>query len=1089
MTARLLSFLLVLGCGTASATAGEARLLRFPAVHGDKVAFTYAGNLYLVPANGGTARRITNHDGFEMFPRFSPDGKWLAFTGQYDGNTEVYVMPADAGPPRRLTWTATLGRDDVSDRMGPNNIVMGWKHDSKTIVFRSRFQSHNDFIGQLFTVSLDGGLPQELPLPRGGFCSYSPDDSKLVYNRVFREFRTWKRYRGGMADDIWLYDFATKKTEQLTNTPDQEIIPMWHGDKIYYAADRDDVRRMNLYVLDLKTRETKQLTKHRDYDVKFPSLGDTAIVYECGGWIFKVDLATEKYDKIPIQINDDEQTGRGGLKDVSHPVADFGIGPDGKRAVFGARGDIFTVPAKDGPTRNLTNSPGVHDRDFDWSPDGRLIANISDASGEDEIWTVPADGTTTGPRDPQQVTSGGDCYKYNVRWSPDSKRILWSDRKQRLQFVDVGTKQIKQIFQSPVFEMRDYVWSPDGKWVAYARPEAEGLSRVYLYSLDQDKSFAVTDQWYDSSLPCFSGDGRYLFFVSNRDFNPTFSRTEFNHAYVDMQRVYLVPLAKDTASPFKPKDDEVNMPDPPTPPAADKNAPIKIDPDGLPGRVLGLPITAGTYTRLRAADNSIYYLRRSTKEPTQQLCVYDLVALKETTCGAVSGYDISANRKKMIVEQGEGSDRKFGIIDLPKGDIKISEPLKLNDMEVHLDRHAEWRQIFNECWRQMRDYFFDPNMHGVDWRAMREKYAPLVEHVNHRADLTYVIGEMIAELNIGHAYVGGGDLPEVKKIPMGLLGAKLVQDPVTKAVKIEKILPGENWEKDKNSHSPLTEAGVNVSAGEYIIAIDGRPVAGMFSAYEALVNKAGKQVTLTINKEPKADGARQVVVVPISDESKLYYREWVSTNQKKVEEATGGKVGYVHVPDMQTTGLNEFVRQFGPQLRKKALIIDVRGNGGGNVSPMLIERLRRELVMVDIARNGIPRPDPQDQLVGPKVCLMNEFSASDGDLFPYRFKQEKLGKLIGKRSWGGVVGIRGSLPLVDGGTLNRPEFSRYDVAGKEWIIEGHGVDPDIVIDNDPAKEYAGEDQQLQKAIEVILEELKTQEKTLPPVPPYPKKGP
>jgi tricorn protease len=389
----------------------------------------------------------------------------------------------------------------------------------------------------------------------------------------------------------------------------------------------------------------------------------------------------------------------------------------------------------------------------------------------------------------------------------------------------------------------------------------------------------------------------------------------------------------------------------------------------------------------------------------------------------------------------------------------------------------------------MRDYFYDPTMHGVDWRAVREKYAPLVEHVNHRADLTYVIGEMIGELNVGHAYVGGGDVPEVERVPLGLLGAGLVQDPRTKAVRIAKMLSGENWEKDKDLHSPLTEPGVDVREGDYIVAIDGRPVTGFTSPYEALVNTVGKQVMLTVNKEPKAEGARDVTVVPIGDESKLYYRDWVRTNLRKVEEATGGKVGYVHVPDMQTPGLNEFVRQFGPQLRKKAIIIDVRGNGGGNVSPMLIERLRRELVMVGIARNGIPTPDPADQLVGPKVCLMNEFSASDGDLFPYRFRQMGLGKLIGKRSWGGVVGIRGTLPLVDGGSLNRPEFSRYDVAGKEWIIEGHGVDPDIVVDNDPAREYAGEDQQLQKGIEVILEELKTKEKALPPVPPFPKKVP
>jgi tricorn protease len=1062
----------------------EARLLRFPAIHGDQIVFTYAGDLYTAPAAGGTARKLTSHNGFEMFARFSPDGKWIAFTGQYDGNTEVYLIPAHGGVPKRLTYTATLARDDVSDRMGPNNIVMGWKNDSRHIIFRSRMHQENPFLGRLYLVSIDGGLPEPLPLPRGGFCSFSPDDKKLAYNRVFREFRTWKRYRGGMTDDIWIYDFETKKTENITNNPAQDIIPMWKDGKIYFLSDRDANKRMNLYVYDLPTKTTKQLTDFTDFDIKFPSLGDTAIVFENGGYIYRFDLATQNHRKIPIAILEDHAGGRGGIVSVDKKVTNFEISPDGKRALFGARGEIFTVPAKDGPTRNLTNTPGVHERNAVWSPDGKHLAYIADASGEDEIYVMAQNGNGS----PRQITSGADTYKYALRWSPDSKKILWSDKKLRLQYVDVVTKAVTDVAQAKVFEIRVHAWSPDSKWIAYVEQDPEGMQRVYLYSVDSKKTVAVTDSWHNSNRPTFSADGKYLFFVSDRDFNPVMGSNEFNFVYQDESRIYFVTLAKETESPLKPRSDEVGVEPPKSPEAkkedGKKSTPeVNVDLDGLETRIVDLPVPPADYRNLRSVGNSLYYMRRSSKDAKPGLFLYDLGQRKEISLGQVNDFEISEDQKKMLVFK----DEKYGIIDLPKGPapVAIAEPLNLSGMQMKLDRHAEWAQIFAECWRQMRDFFYDPGLHGLDWKAVRAKYEPLVAHVNHRADLTYIIGEMIGELNAGHAYVGGGDLPHVERIHTGLLGAELVQDDKTKYYKITRILSGQNW--DKKLRSPLTEVGVNVKAGDYIIEINHQPTNEMKNIYEALLNTAGKQVTLTVNSEPSRKGSHDVTVVPIDDDANLYYYNWVQDNMRKVNQATGGKVGYIHIPDMLTEGLNEFAKYFYPQLRKKALIIDVRGNGGGNVSPLVIERLRREMAMVERPRNGAPRPDPVELLDGPMVCLMNEFSASDGDIFPYRFRKSKLGKLIGKRSWGGVVGIRGTLPLTDGGSLNRPEFAPYDTEGKEWVIEGRGVEPDIVVDNDPAKEYAGIDEQLNKAIEVILDELKTKEKTLPPPPPYPKK--
>ena len=522
----------------------EARLLRFPAIHGDQVVFTYAGDIYTVARSGGMARKLTNHEGFEMFAKFSPDGKQIAFTAQYDGNTEVYIMPSEGGVPVRLTYTATLGRDDISDRMGPNNIVMTWTPDGKNIIYRSRKQTFNDFIGQLYKVPADGGLSAELPLSTGGFCSYSPDGSKLAFNRVMREFRTWKYYKGGMADDIRIFDFVTGEVVNITDNDAQDIFPMWYGDNIYFLSDRD--RTMNLFVYHTGTRQIRKLTNYTDYDIKFPSLGNNAIIYENGGYLYIFDLQTEKTTKINVTIAEDFYGGRNELKDASKSISNADLSPDGKRVVFSARGEVFSVPAEEGITRNLTESSGAHDREAIWSPDGKYIAYLSDKSGEYEIYIEAQDGSS----EPVQLTSNADTYKFTIVWSPDSKKILWNDKKMRLQYVNIETKEVKLVDNSKYWEFMQFCWSPDSNWIAYMTQLPNNFGKIMLFNTETGRKYAVTDDWYTSNSPVFSKDGKYLFFASGRDFNPIYSETEWNHAYQNMERIYMVILAADTPNPF-----------------------------------------------------------------------------------------------------------------------------------------------------------------------------------------------------------------------------------------------------------------------------------------------------------------------------------------------------------------------------------------------------------------------------------------------------------------------------------------------------------------------------------------------------------
>jgi tricorn protease len=615
------------------------------------------------------------------------------------------------------------------------------------------------------------------------------------------------------------------------------------------------------------------------------------------------------------------------------------------------------------------------------------------------------------------------------------------------------------------------------------------MTTIQLYSLDKNDTYEVTDGWFSSGDPVFSADGKYLFFVSDRTFSPSYGQTEWNHVYTDMSSIYLVTLAQDLLSPFAPKSDEVKIKEEKKETGKkdaekkkDAGVTVRVDAEGLQNRIAVLPISAANYRNLQSVGDKLFYVRSGKRDEKPKLFVYNFEKQKETELGEINGYEISADGKKMIV----GAEGSYAIMELPGSKIDMKDKLNLSDMKVRLDRRAEWNQIFAESWRQMRDFMYAPNLHGVDWPGIRKTYEQLLPFVNHRTDLTYLIGEMIGELNIGHAYVGGGDYPKPERVSTGLLGAQISRDKSTGYFKITKILKGQNW--DKALRSPLTEIGVRAHEGDYILAVDGKPANQMKDIYEALINTAGKQVTLTLNSKPETGGSWTTVVLATASEQQLYYYNWVQGNIEKVSAATNGKIGYVHIPDMGAPGLNEFAKYFYPQFAKEGLIVDVRGNGGGNVSSQIIERLGRQVAMIDVARNSVQSFDPGGMVPGPKVLLLNEFSASDGDIVAYRFKTYKFGPVVGKRSWGGVVGIRGSLPLLDGGSLNRPEFSRYDVAGKEWIMEGHGVDPDVVVDNDPAREFAGVDDQLNKAIELVKEELRKNPVKLPPPPPYPDKS-
>jgi tricorn protease len=1112
----------VIGC-TCLATAQESqegRLLRFPDIYKDKIAFMYAGDLWLASSAGGTARRITSHPGRELFPKFSPDGKWLAFTGQYDGNFNVYVMPSDGGQPKQLTFYQGSAQP-LSDRMGILNEVVGWTPDGKSIVFLSRRDASNGWIKRPYTVSVDGGLPQPMPMDEGGLLSFSADGTKVAYNRIFRNFRTWKRYTGGLAQDITIYDIKNNVVDQvIPHTDYTDTFPMWHGNTIYFTSDRGPEHRLNLYSYDQGSKQIEQLTKFSEFDVMWPSLGLDAIIFENGGYLYNFDLQTQQPKKLTVYVNGERDQAMKHWVNASRHIIDFDIAPDGKRAVFAARGEVFTVPAKDGSTRNLTHSPGVREQKVAWSPDGKWIAYVSDRTGEDEIYIAPQDGLGA----EEAITSGHKGFMFQPAWSPDSSKIAWADKDLKLWYVDLKEKKPVEVDRGKFIEIQNYSWSPDSKWLAYDKNLDSGFSVVYLYSLADKKITAVTSTLKNSFAAVFDPDKRYLYFLSDRDYNEVLGNVDFEFANPKTTRVYVVTLTADEPSPFPALSDEVKVkeeepatttgPEPgdnnnkknakQTPSKKDqekkpeekatqtetKEPPkvFKIDLDGIQDRIVALAVPPAVIRGLDASKDAIYY----STSPIQGLSgpipgenpaihAYDLKERKDKVL--VEGADrfaLSHDGSKLLY-RAEG-DGPAGIIDAKPSDAphKVGDGvLKLDGMKAEVDPPQEWKEMFNEVWRQERDYFFEPSMNGVDWQKTKDQYAQLLPYVADRYSLTYIMGEMIGELSNSHTYVGGGDFPEMHPVNVGLLGADYEVD-ASGMYRIKKIFTGENW--DARARSPLTEPGVNVKEGDYLVAINGRVLHAPQTPDELLTNTANEVVTLTVNSKPTADGARKVVVKPIGDEFTLRELNMIETNRKKVDAASGGRIGYVYLPDMGDAGLNEFVKQYFPQIRKEGIIFDVRYNGGGFVDELVFERLRRVLSGMSSARNFEPGTTPANVFYGYMACVTNHYAASDGDIFSYMFKQYKLGPLIGERTWGGVRGIRGQMPLMDGGYITRPEFSLYGLDSK-WVIENHGVQPDVAVDNPPDLVVRGQDPQLEKAVEMLMEQIKANPKTLPARPP------
>jgi tricorn protease len=1108
----------------ASRTDDLARLLRFPDIHGDMIAFVYAGDIWTVPSVGGTARRLTSHAGLELFPKFSPDGRWIAFSGEYDGTRQIFVIPTDGGEPRQLTYRNEV--NGLPPRGGWDNRVLGWTPDGKNVLFRANRVGASDRLGRPYLVPAEGGMEQPLAITEAGGVSYSSDGTKVAFTPISNEFRGWKRYRGGQSPDVWIYDLANNTSEQITNTRAQDMIPVWLGDTIYYLSDRDWT--MNVFAYNTRTKQTRKVTTHSDYDALWLSGAGDELVYECGGYVYRLNAKSGKTERVPIKVYGDFADTVPYFQNVKPNVETFAISPTGARALFGARGDVFTAPAKEGEVRNLTDSQGVREFAPAWSPDGRSVAYLSDRSGEYEIYVRPSDGTGAERR----VSTDGDIWRYPVVWSPDSTMLAYGDRKQRLRYVNVATGQTTDVDRSTHNDITSYSWAPDSRWIAYTKLGDNQFSEIWVYSIPEKRTQKLTGGMTSDTQPVFDPKGRYLYFLSNRDFNLTFSSFEFNYLYTNPTRVYVGLLSADAPALFLPTSDEERaktreqpltpQPNPAqappskggkpqtppgesasptpqqeaaasptpaqmtTPTAPTEGQPgakpvpspagvnVRIDFAGFENRVRAIPGPNSNFRHLAATNDGVLYISGPGR-----LSLYNLEAKAEQPIiEGIGDYDLSADGKRIVFQSRDG----YGIAPVAPGQKPEQGQLRLDGMTMRIDPKKEWAEEYTDAWRTMRDWFYDPNLHGVDWNAIRAKYGALVPYMANREDLNFLLTEMGSELMAGHIYADRGtDPPRVARNDGGLLGAEVVADP-SGYFRITKIFPGENWQE--SFRSPLTEPGVKAKVGDFIVAVDGHSTKGVKNFFELLEGKGQRVVTLSLNDRADAAGAHDERVRPVRSESNLRYLDWVQSRRALVDRLSGGRIGYIHAPNTAVEGNRELFKGFYPQANKDALVIDDRYNGGGFIPDRMIELLERRPLNY-WARRGIgANSTPGFANTGPKAMLTNGYAGSGGDAFPYYFRERSLGRIFGTTTWGGLIGLSGNPPLADGGNLSTPSFRFMDLNG-QWAVEGTGVDPDVEVIDRPDAIARGEDPTLEAAVKYLMEELRRNppKHVTPPPPP------